>query len=58
MSNTDIINKDAEILSDMADISIEDATKMLLEAMEKYNFDISESEINRIVDKLNDVELS
>ena len=57
MNDKDIINKDAKILSDMADISVEEATSMLLAAMNKYNFELSDSEINTIVDKLNNVKL-
>lgn len=57
MNDKDIINKDAKILPDMADISVEEATSMLLAAMNKYNFELSDSEINTIVDKLNNVKL-
>lgn len=59
MNDKNIVNNNAKILSDMADINIEDATNMLIEAMKKYdNYRLSESELNTIADKLNNVELS
>jgi len=58
MNDKDIINKDVKLLSDMADISVEDATKMLLAAMKAFDTDkLSESELNTIVDKLNTVDM-
>jgi hypothetical protein len=54
--NKDILNSNAKILSDMADISVEDATNMLLAAMKAFDVDnLSEEEANTIVDKLNSV---
>ena len=58
MNDKDIINSNAKILSDMADISVDDATNMLLEAMKAFDIDkLNESELNTIVDKLNNVKL-
>ena len=58
MKGKNIINKDAKILSDMADISVDDATNMLLAAMKAFGTDkLNESELNTIVVKLNNVNM-
>lgn len=56
MIDTDVLNSNAKVLSDMADISVEDATNMLLEAMKTFNVDeLSDEAADAIVEKLNSV---
>ena len=49
-----ILEENAKIASSIAGISIEEATKALLEVMKQYKCDVND--LNGIVDKLNKVD--
>lgn len=54
MFDKELINKNAKIFANIAQISVEDSTKILLEAVKSYNIDdLNQDELNNIIDKLN-----
>lgn len=54
MDNKDeIIHNNAKMLAKVSEISIEEATDMLLKVMETY--ELEDNELNKIIDKFNEV---
>ena len=54
MNNKEILYDNAKVFSDMAEISVEEATNILLQVMKTYGYDINE--LNEVIDKLNEVD--
>ena len=58
MIDKNVLNSNAKVLSDMADISVEDATNMLLAAMKAFNVDeLSDEVADAIVEKFNNISI-
>lgn len=54
MTEINLLNENAKIYANIADISVEEATEALLQIMKTYECDVNE--LNEVIDKLNNVQ--